>query len=805
MKKILTLALASLLFWPVFAQNDNYYCESIDPEADSIAVAQMTARLDSIRQYRPTVALVLAGGGARGLAHLGVIKMIEDYNIPIDVVAGTSMGGLLAGLYAMGYRHHELDSLVRSINWPMMMSDKVPGAFLSYRVRKYREKYLVRVPFLYDNEDYRERYARQVNAENSMDEVGGRSSDMLEETINQAGMGMPDGFLFGLNVRNQLSSLSVGYQDDISFSDLPIPFVCVATDMYTEKPKYWTSGSLTDALRATMAIPFYFRAVRKDGRVFVDGGIRNNYPADIIKAMGADIIIGSEMQTFKELEDMNSPIQMLFQMINMLADDATHHGYRLTDLLVHHELKGYNMLSFDDKSVDAIINEGFEDAMARKADFEKVAALVAGKAMPDRMEKLPAVNLASRKVRISEVRFEGVEDKVKNNLIPKQFYPEDGMYNRKTIEDIQNFIYGSSAFEAVTYHLEGKEEPYVLVYDCQKGQTSAFALGIHADTDEIVSLGFNLGLGTRKLVGPRFTTELKIGSNPVLNFDFAYISNLSLPTVGLKLHSRLISTIYNPGDGEVMDKIWHTGADLYLEDSRTIWGHFRAGLSADMIPYENYLSRAEEWVGWDWKSYWLSTFASFKLDIFDDGYFPNRGFNLTLDGRYGFKGFSIDNEALTGDGNVPGHFTVFGSFETVWSLSDRFAVLPKLYAGWNSMNPDLMNPMYVVSVGGTRAGRYLDYQMPFFGFATGYRPCGAASGTLQMDLRYRFARKDYITLRGGVFHNPGSWREFFVTAPQVWATGLEYGRKTALGPLTIGFSWCNITKLTANFSLGFYL
>ena len=793
-----------LLAWPTFAQTDEEYCESVDPAADSIAVASMAARLDSIRQYRPTVALVLAGGGARGLSHIGVIKMIEEMGIPVDVVAGTSMGGLIAGLYAMGYRHHELDSMVRGINWPQMMSDNVPGAFLSYRVRKFREKYLVRVPFHYEYEDYRARLARQSESEALIEEVDVNSSDMLQETVNQAGLGMPDGFLYGLNVRNQLSSVSVGYQDDISFADLPIPFVCVATDMYTKKPKYWTSGSLTDALRATMAIPFYFRAVRRDGKVYVDGGMRNNYPADIIKAMGADIIIGSEMQTPKELEDMNSPIEMLFQMMNMLADDATHHGYRVTDLLVHHDLKGYNMLSFDSKSVDDIINQGYENAQLRKGDFEKVAAMVAGKAMPAKVEKLPAVNLASRKVKIKEVRFDGVDDKVKDQIIPRQFYPKDGMYDRKTIEDIQNFIYGSTAFEAVTYHLEGKEEPYVLVYDCQKGQTSDFSLGIHADTDEIVSLGVHLGLGTRKLVGPRFSTELKIGSNPVLNFDFAYTPNLKLPTVGFKVRTRLISTVYNPGEGEVMDKLWNTGTDLYLEDSRTIWGHFRVGLSADMIPYENYLSREEEWVGWDWETYWLSTFASFKLDTFDDGIFPRTGFNVSLDGRYGIKGYSIDNKAITGDGNVPHHFSVFGAFETVIPVSGRFAILPKLYAGWNSINPDLMNPMYVVSVGGIRAGRYVDYQMPFFGFATGYRPCSTAAGTFQLDFRYRFTRKDFITLKSGIYQNTDSWREFVTTVPQVWAGGLEYGRKTSLGPLTIGFSWCNVTKFTANFGIGFY-
>ena len=128
------LLLACLLPANAFAQ----ILPSSDPQADSVAFAKVRARMDSIRQYRPTVGLVLAGGGARGLAHLGVIKYMEELGIPVDVVTGTSMGGLIAGLYALGYKHDQLDSLVRSINWPVMMSDRIPDANVSYKIRKYR-------------------------------------------------------------------------------------------------------------------------------------------------------------------------------------------------------------------------------------------------------------------------------------------------------------------------------------------------------------------------------------------------------------------------------------------------------------------------------------------------------------------------------------------------------------------------------------------------------------------------------------------------------------------------------------------
>ena len=242
-----------------------------------MAFAKVRARMDSIRQYRPTVGLVLAGGGARGMAHLGVIKYIEELGIPVDVVTGTSMGGLLGGLYALGYRHDQLDSLVRDINWPVMMSDNVPDEYVSYKMKTYQEHYLIRIPFHYKNKDLAQRQELERVAEIMAEEAGLSSTDMLHESISRMGLGLPDGVLYGLNVRNLLSSVSVGYQDSISFADLPIPFACVATDLYTLTPKYWTSGNITTALRSTMAIPFYFRAVRDEGAVLLDGGMRNNY------------------------------------------------------------------------------------------------------------------------------------------------------------------------------------------------------------------------------------------------------------------------------------------------------------------------------------------------------------------------------------------------------------------------------------------------------------------------------------------------------------------------------------------------
>ena len=835
MKKLVTLlVLTCALSLPGFAQ----ILPSANPAADSIAFAKVRARMDSIRQYRPTVGLVLAGGGARGLAHLGVIKYLEELGIPVDVVTGTSMGGLVGGLYAMGYKHDQLDSLVRAIEWPVMMSDNVANDYISYKLRKYREKFVIRIPHHYDDEDLADRLKNQRIVDKMAAETGTNSADMLNESISRMGLGMPDGFLFGLNVRNMLSSVTVGYQDSISFADLPIPYACVATDLYAMTPKYWTSGRIIDALRSTMAIPFYFRAVRQNGEVLLDGGMRNNYPVDIAKAMGADILIGSDMSIHRELNELNSPVDFLMQTITLLASSTNGPAREMLDLGVHHELKGYTMLSFDDASVDDIIEQGYRNALQNKELFESIAACVVGKTEPQVASHPAAINLAQQKVLVDHIAFNGISDKERNAILHKDDYPKSALYDREMIEDMLKKIYGSNAFESVTYHLEGHEEPYTLVFDCQRGQTNDFAMGIRADTDEAVSIALHYGLGTRRLTGMRMTADLFLGSNPQLSVDWGTRSRIGLPSYGIVGRMGLMNTRLG-WQGDTHEQLFFAALDGYLEDSRLKNGTFRIGVTAEMNPYENRLEFANMNTGWDWRSYWLSGFGTYKFDTFDDGYFPTRGVRLSIDGRYVFKGQRLpvtldysdwdDNdgseddavgflprtrsEDSDGEPYVPDdffkrrdpvkpYFSVMGSIEAAFTFGQNFTVMPILYIGYNSTESVDMNFRHTVAVGGFMANRYIERQIPFFGFSTGFRSTAKITAVPQLDLRYRFLRKNFVTVRAGIFQRDYDMKYMF-WKPDLYAFGAEYSRQSIVGPLRFAVQWCTITGVTAYASVGF--
>ena len=802
----------------VLAAQHRIIAPSVNPMEDSLAVARVRAKMDSIRQYRPTVAVVLGGGGARGMAHLGVLRYLEEMGIPVDLVGGTSMGGLVSGLYSLGFGAEYLDSLVRAIDWTVMMSDKIPDSFQTYKVRRNKERFAMTIPFHYDDEDIRTRIDRQTRYNKNYEQSDTRTGDMSQEMMAKVGMGLPDGFLFGYNVRNTLSSVTVGYQDSVAFDKLPVPFFCVATDMLSMNEKNWTAGSLVDAMRSTMAIPGYFRPVRIEGMVLVDGGTRNNFPVDIAKAMGADIVIGSEMPTPRTLADLGGLANLILQNITLMSVDICEANRKNTDILLQHELKGYTMLSFDSASVDDIIAQGYAKAVENKEAFERIAKRVGAKPgepapAPERRQ---AIDLSKQKVRIGEIRYEGVTEKESDYIISPALLPRDGLYGRKEIEQVLSALYGTKAFESVTYRVSGAEEPYTLIFDCQKGQTNEAGVGLHVDLDEAIYLGAHLGIGTRRLSGLRFVSELKIGQVSQLDLDLSYKPLAQLPVVGVTWKNSYRNFSYRIDDdaqARTFSKARYNGVnsrvEVYAEDAHMVYGNVRFGAAYEMEPYENYLDDQLHWEGWDLKSRWFSTFASLRYDTFNESYFPTRGYRLKLDTRYVFDGYSIyleDKGMEAGEhyeGEVPPYSVGTAHASVALPLGRVVVLQPSVYFGWQTEQPGHLNFIHTLAAGGTLASRYIDNQIPFFGFSQGFFVCDSFAATAQMDVRFRLNHKNFLTVRGGVFQDKGELADLVKTPLSAYAFGAEFGQKTIVGPMKFGAQWCNKTGFSVALSVGF--
>ncbi len=278
---------------------------------------------------RPTIGLVLQGGGALGLAHVGVITWLEEHHIPVNYIAGTSMGGLVGGVYATGRNATELRQVVNGINWDQVMAGQTPFDDLSFRRKE-------------DARDY---------------------PNSLEFGIRK-GIQFPEGFNSGQQVSLILDQVSLPYSEIKSFNDLPIPFACVATDLVTGRPKVFHDGSLSLALRSTMSLPGIFTPVRTKDAIYADGGLLQNIPVEVAKNMGADITLAVHLAEAPLAANANlSSFGVLGQSISVMISANELKSMESADLLISVPLQKYNALSFD--KADEIIKLGYEAAATK--------------------------------------------------------------------------------------------------------------------------------------------------------------------------------------------------------------------------------------------------------------------------------------------------------------------------------------------------------------------------------------------------------------------------------------------------------
>lgn len=783
MKRTLSYVLVTVL---LLACSGLMSARGIDPQADSIAVASMRKRMDEIRRYRPTVALVLSGGGAKGAAHIGVIRHIEELGIPVDMVLGTSMGGLIGGLYALGYTTDQMDSLVRSMDWDWVFSDKLSRKYVSYTDTKYKEKYLLSIPFFYER-DY---FKLMRQGENRFDPA--HRQDILHIGADQENgpqffrenlMGsLPSAYIYGQNVSNLISSLTIGYQDSMSFHDLPVPFVCVAADMVSGKAKIWHDGKINDAMRSTMSIPGVFAPVRVDGMVLVDGGLRDNYPTSLAREMGADIIIGVDLSNARRTYvDVNNIGDIIGQGIDMLGRDAFEKNVNIPDVKIKPDLHEFNMMSFSAKSIDTILVRGAEAAKAQDSLLRVVAEKTSkGYSAP---RKRRAFDFQSDSLVIAEVDIEGVLPREKELLKSRLDLKFGQKIARKDLDDIVAKIYGTQAYDYVTYELLGEQEPFRLVINCRKGPIHQLGLGVRADTEEIVSVLLNLGFNAHKLHGSVYDFTGKISANPYLQFHWSY-DMPKMPTINASASVRWTDmNMLNFGTNRLSLNYLSAKQEVYVSNMKWKMFDIQAGLRNEVFDIRNI--KSSQVIGdYDFSQLnndFVSLYVDARADTFDDGYFPTRGFRAGASYSWTFYGFPEkfnDFRTITADAKA------------VIPIGDRVALIPSLDCRF-LIGTDIPVAYFNV-MGGSLAGRYVDQQLPFLGI-TNITAMRNILTIYRADLRVKIANNHYLT---GIvnysrdcdyFYSYGYW-------PGQFGAAIEYSFDTIFGPLSANVHWSDITN-----------
>jgi len=286
-----------------------------------LAALMMAGSIGAQSHQRPKVAVVLSGGGAKGAAHIGALKVIEEAGIPIDIVCGTSMGSLVGALYSIGWTPQEMDSIMRAQDWLTLLTDRVDPNVLDIDYRRLQNTYAL------------------WHALSTKEEGGG--------------------FVRGINLDRLFTQLLYGYLDSISFYSLPIPFACVATNIIDNTEIDFHHGYLKQAMRASMSIPGVFAPVRMGDKLLVDGGLRNNYPADVAREMGADIIIGVSVQgEGLTADEITHTATVLEQVVDINCRNKYQYNVNHTDLLLQVDVRGYSAASFTADAISTLIARG---------------------------------------------------------------------------------------------------------------------------------------------------------------------------------------------------------------------------------------------------------------------------------------------------------------------------------------------------------------------------------------------------------------------------------------------------------------
>lgn len=444
----------------------------------------------SQEQKRPKIGLVLSGGGAKGFAHIGVLKVLEDAGVKIDFIGGTSMGAVVGGLYASGYNAAQIDSIFQKTNFDELLSDFIPRASKNFYEKRNDELYALSLPF------------------------------------NDFKIGIPKALSKGLYNFNLLSRLTRNVRHVRDFNQLPTPFLCIGSNIETGEQVILDKGNLAQAMIASAAFPSLFSPIEIDEKLLVDGGVTNNYPIDEIRNLGADIIIGVDVQNdLLDRYSLKDATKILVQITNLHSIEKMKENVVKTDIYIKPDIKNYGVISFD-KGKEIIVRG--EDATF--SVYEKIKLLV------DSSNKFtkPKLELVVDSLNLKSINCNDLDNFTKDYVIGKLRFKPGSKISYKELEAGINNINATQNFSAIAYSLSPNDGGDDLNLTLKENPTKSYLkFGLHYDG--LFKSGVLINLMRKKTFFKNDVTSFDVilGDNFRYNFDY-YIENGFNLSIGFK-------------------------------------------------------------------------------------------------------------------------------------------------------------------------------------------------------------------------------------------------------------------------------
>jgi len=700
------------------------------------------------------VGLVLSGGGAKGLAHIGALKVIEESGVRIDYIGGTSMGAIIGALYASGYSATQLDSIFRETDFSSLIQDNIPRSAKTFYEKQESEKYALVLPF------------------------------------DKFKVGFPSGLSKGQNVYNLLSKLTSHVSTVSDFSKLPIPFFCVATDVETGKEVILDRGYLPRAVTASGALPSLFSPVVIDDKVLIDGGVVNNYPVKEVRAKGMDVIIGVDVQdSLKNRDNLKSAFDVLVQINNYRTISDMIEKRKNTDVYIHPNIKDFSVVSFTEGK--KIVESGIVAAEIYRNQLDSIASMQ----KPTKREEVTFE--ANDIIYIKDVKIEGNKKYTRSYVLGKlKLRTPDAISYEDFSEGINN-LSATGNFQDINYRLiEDENNENTLLLQLRESRSSMM-LRFAAHYDDLFRTAALVNITKKRLLTNNDIASLDLiaGDNLRYNFEY-YIDKGFYWSVGFNSKYHFFETdvpldFINPDfDAEIsvpVNKLSIKYSDftnqLYFETL------FRRTLIFGLGGEHKYLRYLSETIGTDENNLprtvfestnYYSAFGFLKYDTYDNSFFPKKGayfsgdfhWYLLAHGRNkSFEPFSLAKAKMgyahTFFNTISAHLTTEGGFK--WGGPETTSLDFALGGyGFKEMNNII----------------------PFMGYeAISLRGNTYLKSTLTFD--YEIFRKNHVNISVNIA-NVGN--DLFETGQ--WIDGVDYagfsagyGLETVLGPMEIKYSY----------------
>ncbi|MFN3752612.1 patatin-like phospholipase family protein [Flavobacterium sp.] len=555
------------------------------------AVAQ-----DSTKTKRPKIGLVLSGGGAKGFAHIGVLKVLEENGVKVDYIGGTSMGAVVGGLYASGYSAMQIDSIFYNTDFDELLQDYIPRSSKSFYEKRNDEMYAISLPF------------------------------------HKFKIGIPIALSKGMYNYNLLSKLTHNVRNVSDFSKLPIPFLCVATDIETGEAVILKEGYLAQALLASSAFPSLFSPVEIDGKLLIDGGVVNNYPAEEVRKMGADIIIGVDVQDdLKNRDALKDATRILVQITNLDMIKSMNEKKRITDIYIKPDISNYGVISFDDGR--EIIKKG---ELAALLEIDKIKRL----ADSTQTYKLNNHSVNQDSLFIKSISLNKLDNYTRAYILGKLRFKNGTKISYDNLKTGINNINATQNFSRISYTIEPYQDADELKLSLTENPTKTFLkFGLHYDGLYKSALLTNITQKKSLFKNDVVSLDIGLGDNIRYNLDY-YIDNGFYWSFGIKSRfnqfNRNVETDFR--DGEILNSLGLNSINMDFSD-------FTNQAYMQTVFIQKFLIGA----GVEWKylkirsdnlsevnptfenSSYVSVFGYAKYDSFDNKLFPKKGWFFSGD------------------------------------------------------------------------------------------------------------------------------------------------------------------------------